>query len=130
MSNAMTVGDAKVTCEVADNGYLNFFIEGENMKMEVYFLKLNEINIQESSAPPHSKHIQKAPKKEGKADKPENKSENTLVNLHKLEIETVPSSFTKEEYDIYFKYQTTIHKEKASEVSEKGYTSKQLLNEI
>lgn len=88
------------------------------------------MNSKESSAPADSQHIQKVPRKEGKGDKAETKSEDTLANLHKLEIETVRSSFTKEEYDIYFKYQTTIHKEKPSELSEKGYTSKLFLNEI
>eukprot|EP01114_Cavostelium_apophysatum_P000530 TRINITY_DN10481_c0_g2_i1.p1 TRINITY_DN10481_c0_g2~~TRINITY_DN10481_c0_g2_i1.p1 ORF type:complete len:564 (+),score=141.80 TRINITY_DN10481_c0_g2_i1:30-1721(+) len=56
-------------------------------------------------------------KRQKKASKQE-----TTSPAHKLEITLAPSEFTKEEYEIYKKYQIAVHKDEPHEVTEKGYT--------
>ncbi|KAI7889687.1 arginine-tRNA-protein transferase [Mucor mucedo] len=44
------------------------------------------------------------------------------VNEHKLEIVLEPSSFTKEKFALYAKYQVSIHHDLEEDVSESGFT--------
>jgi hypothetical protein len=55
-----------------------------------------------------------------KAEKPLHQPEQPA---HRLEIVTVKSSFSKEEFQLYCKYQKSIHRDKEEKLTEKSYTS-------
>lgn len=50
-----------------------------------------------------------------------NISENTSSNIHQLTIDTTFSNFTQEKYDLYKKYQMSVHKEDENKITIDGF---------
>lgn len=105
--------------EVSSNGFLNFFTRDQSLQTP------SEKEEKEERKDKEEKKEKK--EKKGKEEKVKSKEEKKgnpfSKDLHRIEVTTVPSSFIQEEYDIFYKYQRTIHKEPPSKVSESGYTS-------
>lgn len=47
--------------------------------------------------------------------------DNSQFHKYKLEIKLEPSSFTKEKFELYAKYQASIHHDKEEDISESGF---------
>eukprot|EP01119_Soliformovum_irregulare_P024310 TRINITY_DN8687_c1_g1_i1.p1 TRINITY_DN8687_c1_g1~~TRINITY_DN8687_c1_g1_i1.p1 ORF type:complete len:557 (+),score=163.14 TRINITY_DN8687_c1_g1_i1:388-2058(+) len=81
----------------------------------------------------HSDHLPQMPEPDKKTSKKRNAPTSKLDQLHSLltpspsdshriEMETRPSEFHQDEFDLYVKYQMAIHKDKPEKNTPEGYT--------
>ncbi|KAI9281828.1 arginine-tRNA-protein transferase [Sporodiniella umbellata] len=86
-------------------------------------IKLNKY-IQGEWSPDHKQHEEKKPPKN---NSPKELSDfihptPTTESKHSLKIELEPSSFTKEKFELYKKYQMSIHGDNEEDITESGFS--------
>ncbi|CAO3667288.1 unnamed protein product [Rhizopus stolonifer] len=104
-------------------------LQAKNFKLskgqKKILIKFNRY-IQGEWSPDKEQHEQREQKKPPKDNTPKGLSDlinviNKTDNKYNLKIELEPSSFTKEKYELYKKYQIFVHHDEEEDVSSKGF---------